>query len=167
MASLKTTYLLLIQQMANEKDRIDLNKQRSPETQRYIDSLKDENNEKLPLLKDRSQEICNVLHKRLTERHASIASGYAFRYSVHKRYIKIEEYTCRRPGSEDFDDSSRSVHAFIDKHNGNMYKPASWRGPAKYARYNLLDDASYKECLEKADHCGGYLYMDRSGKYKA
>ena len=97
MASLKTTYLLLIQQMANEKDRIDLKKQRSPETQRYIDSLKDENNEKLPLLKDRSQEICNVLHKRLTERHASIASGYAFRYSVHKRYIKIEEYTCRRP----------------------------------------------------------------------
>ena len=165
MASQKTTYLLHIQQMANEKDRIDLNKQRSPETQRYIDSLKDENNEKLPLLKDRSQEICDTLYKRLVQRHASIASDYAFKYSVHKRYIKIEEYTSRRPGSDEFD--ARSIHAFIDKHNGNMYKPASWRGPAKYARYNLLDDASYKECLEKADHCGGYLYMDRSGIYKA
>lgn len=165
MASLKTTYLLLIQQMANEKDRIDLNKQRSPETQRYIDSLKDENNEKLPLLKERSQEICNALHKNLVKRHASIASDYAFNYSVHKRYIKIEEYTSRRPGSGEFE--SRSVHAFIDKQNGNMYKPASWRGPAKYARYNLLDDKSYRECLSKADHCGGYLYMDRSGKYKA
>lgn len=162
MASQKTISLLPTQKMP---DQINLDKQRSPETQRYINSLKDEYNEKLPLLKDRSQEICNALHKRLTQRHPSIASDYAFRYSVHKRYIKIEEYTSRRPDSGEFD--SRSVHAFIDKHNGNMYKPASWRGPAKYARYNLLDDASYKECLEKADHCGGYLYMDRSGKYKA
>lgn len=158
----KTNFPLPIHKMP---DQINLDKQRSPETQRYINSLKDEYNEKLPLLKERSQEICDALYKRLVKRHESIASDYAFKYSVHKRYIKIEEYTSRRPGSEEFD--SRSVHAFIDKHNGNMYKPASWRGPAKYARYNLLDDKSYRECLEKADHCGGYLYMDRSGKYKA
>lgn len=146
-------------------DNINLNKQRSEATQLYIDSLKDENNQKLPLLKERAQDVCNALKKQLSERFPSLTSDYDFRYSVHKRYIKIEQFTNSKSGSNDFD--GRSVHAFIDKHNGNMYKPASWRGPAKYARYNLLDDESYKECLSKADHCGGYLYMDRSGRYKA
>ena len=146
-------------------DNINLNKQRSEATQLYIDSLKDENNQMLPLLKERAQDVCNALKKQLSERFPSLTSDYDFRYCVHKRYIKIEEFTNRKSDSNDFD--SRSVHAFIDKHNGNMYKPASWRGPAKYARYNLLDDESYKECLSKADHCGGYLYMDRSGRYKA
>ena len=146
-------------------DQINLNKRRSEATQLYIDSLKDENNQSLPLLKERAQDVCDALKKQLSKRHPTIASDYEFRYSVHKRYIKIEEFTCRKPGTNDFD--GRSVHAFINKHNGNMYKPASWRGPAKYARYNLLDDESYRECLSKADHCGGYLYMDRSGRYKA
>ena len=146
-------------------DNINLNKQRSEATQLYIDSLKDENNQMLPLLKERAQDVCNALKKQLSERFPTLTSDYDFRYSVHKRYIKIEEFTNSKSGSNDFD--GRSVHAFIDKHNGNMYKPASWRGPAKYARYNLLDDESYKECLSKADHCGGYLYMDRSGRYKA
>ena len=146
-------------------DNINLNKQRSEATQLYIDSLKDENNQMLPLLKERAQDVCNALKKQLGERFPTLASDYDFRYSVHKRYIKIEQFTNSKSGSNDFD--GRSVHAFSDKHNGNMYKPASWRGPAKYARYNLLDDESYKECLSKADHCGGYLYMDRSGRYKA
>ena len=146
-------------------DQININKRRSEATQLYIDSLKDENNQKLPLLKERAQDVCNALKKQLSERFPSLTSDYDFRYSVHKRYIKIEQFTNSKSGSNDFD--GRSVHAFIDKHNGNMYKPASWRGPAKYARYNLLDDESYKECLSKADHCGGYLYMDRSGRYKA
>ena len=146
-------------------DQININKKRSEATQLYIDSLKDENNQMLPLLKERAQDVCNALKKQLGERFPTLASDYDFRYSVHKRYIKIEQFTNSKSGSNDFD--GRSVHAFIDKHNGNMYKPASWRGPAKYARYNLLDDESYKECLSKADHCGGYLYMDRSGRYKA
>jgi hypothetical protein len=56
-------------------------------------------------------------------------------------------------------DSGRSVHAFIDKTTGQVYMPASWRAPAKHVRYNLLDEGSYKRCLEKADWAGGYLYM--------
>ena len=53
----------------------------------------------------------------------------------------------------------RSVHAFVDKTTGDVFKPASWRGPAKIARYNLLDDASYQKCLSRADWAGGYLYI--------
>ena len=55
--------------------------------------------------------------------------------------------------------NQESVHAFIDKKTGDVYKPASWRGPAKIVRYNLLDEVSYGECIARADWAGGYLYM--------
>lgn len=32
-----------------------------------------------------------------------------------------------------------SVHCFIDKTNGDVLKPASWRAPAKHARGNIFD----------------------------
>lgn len=57
------------------------------------------------------------------------------------------------------DHTSKSVHAFIHKQSGAIYKPASWKTPAKHVRYNLLDDASFQECLKRADWAGGYLYL--------
>ena len=65
-----------------------------------------------------------------------------------RKYIKINHYT-----------PQESVHAFIDRKTGDVFKPASWRGPAKGVRYNLLDDASYQQCLSRADWAGGYLYI--------
>jgi hypothetical protein len=56
-------------------------------------------------------------------------------------------------------DSGTSVHAFVHKQSGALYKPASWKAPAKHVRYNLLDDVSFEVCLQKADWAGGYLYM--------
>lgn len=53
----------------------------------------------------------------------------------------------------------RSVHAFIDRVTGDVFKPASWRGPADIVRYNLLDEASYASCCSNADWAGGYLYI--------
>ena len=53
----------------------------------------------------------------------------------------------------------RSVHAFVSRQTGAVYKPASWRAPAKHARYNLLDDISFQDCLSRADWAGSYLYM--------
>ena len=54
---------------------------------------------------------------------------------------------------------SRSVHAFVDKKTGEVYKPASWKAPAKHVRYNLLIIKSREECFERADWTGSYLYM--------
>jgi hypothetical protein len=36
--------------------------------------------------------------------------------------------------------ANRSAWAFIDKTNGDILKPASWKSPAKWARGNILDD---------------------------
>ena len=55
--------------------------------------------------------------------------------------------------------NQRSVHAFIDKRTGEVYKPAGWQGPAKHVRYDLrlIKDREY--VLENCDWAGGYLYM--------
>jgi len=52
-----------------------------------------------------------------------------------------------------------SVHAFVTKNTGDVYKPASWKAPAKHIRYNLLDESSRNVCLNRATWAGGYLYM--------
>ena len=54
--------------------------------------------------------------------------------------------------------SSRSVHAFVDKNTGEVYKSASWKSPAKGVRYDLrlINDREY--LLKNADWSGGYLY---------
>ena len=53
---------------------------------------------------------------------------------------------------------SRSVHAFIDKNTGEIYKSSSWKSPTKGVRYDLrlIKDREY--LLENADWSGGYLY---------
>ena len=54
---------------------------------------------------------------------------------------------------------SRSVHAFVDKETGDVFKPASFKAPAKIVRYNLLRIESREQCFERADWAGGYLYV--------
>ena len=51
-----------------------------------------------------------------------------------------------------------SIHAFIDKKTGEVFKPASVKAPAKGARYNVLSIESREEMFERCDWAGGYLY---------
>jgi len=55
-------------------------------------------------------------------------------------------------------DPSRSVHAFVDKKTGEIYKSASWKSPAKGVRYDLRLIKDREWLLENADWSGGYLY---------
>ena len=53
---------------------------------------------------------------------------------------------------------SRSVHCFIDKKTGEVYKSASWKTPAKGVRYDLRIIKDREWLLENADWAGSYLY---------
>lgn len=53
---------------------------------------------------------------------------------------------------------SRSVHCFIDKKTGEVYKSASWKAPAKGVRYDLRLIKDREWLFENADWSGGYLY---------
>ena len=55
--------------------------------------------------------------------------------------------------------ASRSVHAFVDKKTGEVYKAASFKAPAKNGvRFDLRIIEQREWVLENCDWAGGYLY---------
>ena len=55
--------------------------------------------------------------------------------------------------------ASRSVHAFVDKKTGELYKSASFKTPAKGVRYDLRIIEQREHVLENCDWAGCYLYQ--------
>ena len=92
------------------------------------------------------------------------AKLYKFDYTVGKKYIKIFnlqwqdacDYYNRKEGYR-----QGSVTAFVDKETGQVYKPASWRAPAKHVRYDMriIRDREFLHNPENTDWAGGHLYM--------
>ncbi|MEL0120092.1 MAG: hypothetical protein VXB01_14225 [Opitutae bacterium] len=56
------------------------------------------------------------------------------------------------------ENGSRSVHAFVDKKTGSVYKPASFKAPAKHERFNLCLIKDREWLYANADWSGQYLY---------
>jgi len=52
----------------------------------------------------------------------------------------------------------RSVHAFVDRKTGEVYKSASWKSPAKGVRYDLRIIEQREWLFENADWASSYLY---------
>ena len=54
-----------------------------------------------------------------------------------------------------------SVHCFVDKETGDVYKPASWSAPAKHIRFTFQNVDHLKFLLnpDNVDWAGGYLYL--------
>ena len=75
---------------------------------------------------------------------------YKFYIESGRKYHKIVIET---------ESQSRSVHCFVDKKTGEVYKPASFKAPAKHVRFNLLLIKDREWLLENATWHGGYLYM--------
>ena len=77
-----------------------------------------------------------------------------------KKYYKIVqvEYDTFQ-GRNEYRD--RSVHAFVDKNTGNVYKPASWKAPAKHVRFTFQkpEDIRFLLTPSNVDWAGGYLYL--------
>jgi hypothetical protein len=110
------------------------------------------------------QEHTELLNTRIKQLIAALIANYEKQYNNSSYYQKEDFDFEVVPGTKYLklimvQRGSRSVHAFINKQTGTVYKPASWRAPAKHARYQLMDDASFEECLKRADWAGGYLYL--------
>jgi hypothetical protein len=79
---------------------------------------------------------------------------YSFVIESGKKYHKIIMVIDNGPDRN----VSRSVHCFIDKKTGEVYKPASLKAPAKGVRYDLRLIRDREWLLENATWCGSYLY---------
>ena len=71
---------------------------------------------------------------------------YKFEIQTGRKYHKIY---CKNQG----------VHAFVNKMTGEVFKPASYKAPAKHVRYDLRRIQQRRECFANADWAGGYLYL--------
>ena len=92
------------------------------------------------------------------------ANLYKFDYKVGKKFIKVFNLQYRekcdyynRPAGY----SAGSVTAFIDKNTGEVYKPASWKAPAKHVRFDMriIKEREFLHNPKNTDWAGGHLYM--------
>ena len=94
--------------------------------------------------------LCDALIENFKSRNNGKDSGYKFYIESGRKYHKVIMET---------GGSSRSVHAFIDKKSGDVYKAASFKAPAKGIRFNLCIMSDREWLLENADWAGSYLYI--------
>ena len=76
----------------------------------------------------------------------STSGRYKFEIQTGRKYHKINV-------------KNGGVHAFIDKNTGEVYKPASYKSPAKHVRYDLRSIKQRRVCFSNADWAGSYLYL--------
>ena len=88
------------------------------------------------------------------------ANLYKFDYKTGKKFYKVFflEFDTFK-GRNEY--RAGSVHAFIDKNTGEVYKPASWQAPAKHVRFDLrlIKDREFLHNPKNVDWAGGHLYM--------
>ena len=92
------------------------------------------------------------------------ANLYKFVYKTGKKFHKVyflqyeeaNEYYNRKAGYR-----AGSVHCFVDKKTGEVYKPASWKSPAKHVRYDMriIRHREFLHNPKNVDWAGGHLYM--------
>ena len=93
-------------------------------------------------------QLCRSLEQNYERRYPNSSDPVTFSMELGRKYWKINQ-------------NGGGVHAFVDKKTGEVYKPASWRGPAKYVRYDLrlIKDREQLHNPYHTDWAGGYLYL--------
>ena len=122
------------------------------------------NSYKRNIQEQRFPENTKYYEERLAEIENGTANLYKFDYKVGKKFIKVffleyqdaNEYYNRPAGYR-----AGSVHAFVDRQTGEVYKPASWKAPAKHVRFDLriIKEREFLLNPENCDWAGGHLYM--------
>ena len=91
---------------------------------------------------------CRSLEQNYQLRYPNSNTSVTFTMQFGRKYIKVIQ-------------DNSSVHSFIDKKTGEVYKPASWRGPTKIVRFDLrlIKDRENLHDPRFTDWAGGHLYL--------
>ena len=93
-------------------------------------------------------QLCRSLEQNYQLRYPNSNTSVTFTMQFGRKYIKVIQ-------------DNSSVHAFIDRKTGEVYKPAGWKSPAKIVRYDLrlISDRAKLHDPKFTDWAGGYLYI--------
>ena len=94
---------------------------------------------------DWTKELVTRLQADYDSKHSK-SGRYTFEIQTGRKYHKIVA-------------KNQCVHAFVNKTTGEVFKPASYKAPAKHVRYDLRRIKQRRECFSNADWAGGYLYL--------
>ena len=105
-------------------------------------------------------ELSDYAKKQLAEMDNGTAKLMKFRIQSGKKYYKIiqQDFDTFQDRNEYRDGS---VHAFVDKKTGEVYKPASWKSPAKHVRFDMRIINQREICHNPiyTTWAGGWLYL--------
>ena len=94
---------------------------------------------------DWTKELVTRLQEDYDSKHYK-SGRYEFEIQTGRKYHKIYA-------------KNQGVHAFVNKTTGEVFKPASYKSPAKHVRYDLRRIKDRERCFSNADWSGGYLYL--------
>ena len=116
------------------------------------------------IVENRFPENTKYYQDRINEINDGTANLYKFVYKTGKKFHKVyfleyqdaNEYYNRKAGYK-----AGSVHCFIDKQTGEVYKAASWKAPAKIVRFDLrlIGDREFLFNPNNISWAGSHLYM--------
>ena len=99
--------------------------------------------------------------QQLDEIENGTANLMKFEIREGKKYYKIVQVEFDTfQGRNEYRDSS--VHSFVDKNTGDVYKPASWKAPhTKHVRFTFQKPEDIRFLLNPINvgWAGGYLYL--------
>ena len=101
-------------------------------------------------------QLCRSLEGNYNLRYPDSSAPIKFRMESGRKYWKVIQQDERDGNYRD-----GGVHAFIDKNTGEVYKPASWKSPAKHVRYDMriINQREKLHDPRFTDWAGGYLYL--------
>ena len=116
------------------------------------------------ITENRFPENTKYYQDRVDEINNGTANLYKFVFKTGKKFHKVyfleyqdaNEYYGTKAGYK-----SGSVHCFVDKNTGEVYKPASWKAPAKIVRYDLrlIQDREFLFNPNNISWAGSHLYL--------
>ena len=90
-----------------------------------------------------------------------------FKVDGGRKFLKIKYFSDRI--NTDYDDHGKatktihkdtkgSIHCFVDKNTGDIYKAATWKAPYTKGNNPVRGSIYDEKCYEKTDLYGGWLY---------
>ena len=103
---------------------------------------------------------CTYSKEQLAKIVSDTANLDRFRYTEGKKYFKVV-----RESFDEFQGRNKwrdtTVHAFVDRVTGEVYKPAGWKAPAKHVRFDMgiIEHREFLHNPKNVGWAGGYLYL--------